>query len=106
MMVEVAYARPDLQLILTVELPAGANIADALAAAAERLLERFPELDLAQAEVGVFGKTATRSQTLQAGDRVEIYRKLTADPKEVRKQRAAEGKLKKQRRDDAPPSGD
>lgn len=101
MTVEVAYARPDQQLILTVEVPHGASVADALAAAGGPLLERFPELDLAGAEVGVFGRTATRSQPLQPGDRVEIYRKLVADPKEVRKQRAAEGRLKKQRREDA-----
>ena len=73
----------------------------AVAAASGPLQERFPELDLAEAEVGVFGKAVTRSQPLQPGDRVEIYRKLVADPKEVRKQRAAEGRLKKQRREDA-----
>ncbi|RTK95307.1 MAG: RnfH family protein [Lysobacterales bacterium] len=101
MNVEVAYARPDQQLILALELPQGASVAEALAAASGPLQERFPELDLAAAEVGVFGKAVTRSQPLQPGDRVEIYRKLVADPKEVRKQRAAEGRLKKQRREDA-----
>lgn len=88
--VEVAYARPDQQIILPVELPAGATLEQAIIQS--RMLEQFPELDLKTAKVGVFGKLGKLSATLRNGDRVEIYRPLIADPKAVRKQRAAEGK--------------
>ena len=57
----------------------------------------FPELDneLENAKVGIFGKMATMTTKLDDGDRVEIYRPLIADPKEVRRKRAAEGKKMK-----------
>ena len=57
--------------------------------------ERFAEIDLASNKVGVFGKVAALTATLNDGDRVEIYRPLIADPKEARKKRAAEGKAMK-----------
>lgn len=88
--VEVAYARPDQQVILPVELPAGATLEQAIIQS--RILEQFPEIDLKTAKVGVFGKLGKLTATLRNGDRVEIYRPLIADPKAVRKQRAAEGK--------------
>ena len=88
--VEVAYARPDQQAVLLVELPAGATLEQAIIQS--RILEQFPELDLKTAKVGVFGKLGKLSATLRNGDRVEIYRPLIADPRAVRKQRAAEGK--------------
>lgn len=91
--VEVAYARPDEQVILALEVPAGATIEDAIRRSA--ILDRFPEIDLAINKVGVFGKVGRLDQELARGDRVEIYRPLIADPKEARKQRAAEGKAMK-----------
>jgi putative ubiquitin-RnfH superfamily antitoxin RatB of RatAB toxin-antitoxin module len=91
--VEVAYARPDEQVILALAVPAGSTIEDAIRRSS--LLERFPEIDLASNKVGVFGKVVKLDQTLVQGDRVEIYRPLIADPKEARKQRAAEGKAMK-----------
>ena len=93
MEVEVAYARPDEQVILTVQVPPGTTIAEAISLSG--VLERFPEIDLAASKVGVFGKVGRLEQELAAGDRVEIYRALIADPKEARKQRAAEGKAMK-----------
>ncbi len=77
--VEVAYARPEQQALIPVEVPEGATLEQAIVQS--RIQEQFPEIQLQTAKVGVFGK-----------DRVEIYRPLLADPKEVRKQRAAEGK--------------
>mgnify|MGYP001825646348 CR=1 FL=1 len=62
---------------------------------ASGMLEQFPDIDLAVNKVGVFGKLGKLSDTLLDGDRVEIYRPLIADPKEVRKQRAAQGKATK-----------
>ena len=88
--VEVAYARPDRQAILSVEVPAGATLEQAIALS--RIQEQFPEIELAGADVGVFGKLSRLSATVRPGDRIEIYRPLIADPKEVRKQRAARDK--------------
>lgn len=88
--VEVAYALSDQQWIVPVEVPEGATLEQAILAS--RIQERFPEIELKSAKVGVFGKLGKLSAVLRAGDRVEIYRPLLADPKQVRKQRAAEGK--------------
>lgn len=91
--VEVAHARPERQLILVVEIEAGATLERAIRASG--MLEQFPDIDLASNKVGVFGKLGKLHDTLLDGDRVEIYRPLIADPKEVRKQRAAQGKVTK-----------
>ena len=91
--VEVAYARPDEQAVIPVDVPADATLEQAIGLS--RIRERFPEIELDSAKVGVFGKLSSLSATLHPGDRVEIYRPLIADPKAVRKQRAAEGKRMK-----------
>ncbi len=78
---------------MALDVPADASIADVIAQSG--LLEQFPEIDLGKNKVGVFGKLAKLTDTLYAGDRVEIYRPLIADPKEVRKKRAAQGKVMK-----------
>lgn len=91
--VEVAYARPDTQLILELRVPEGTTLEQAVRESG--MLERFPEIDLARNQVGIFGKLNKSDTVLRNGDRVEIYRQLIADPKEVRKQRAAEGKRMK-----------
>lgn len=92
--VEVAYARRDEQLILPVVVDSGVTLQDAIQRSG--ILDRFPEIDLKVNKVGIFGKLAKLDTVLHQDDRVEIYRPLLADPKEVRKQRAAEGKkLKK-----------
>ena len=88
--VEVAYARADRQFVVAVEVGAGATLADAIAASG--LLGRCPEIDLQTNRVGVFGKLAKLDRVLRDGDRVEIYRPLIGDPKEIRRQLAAEGK--------------
>lgn len=91
--VEVAYARPDTQLILGLRAPVGTTLEQAVRESG--LLERFPEIDLTRNQVGIFGKLNKLNTVLRNGDRVEVYRVLIADPKEVRKQRAAEGKRMK-----------
>ena len=88
--VEVAYARPDEQFIIPVDAPEGATVEQVIVLS--RIQDRFPEINPQTAKVGVFGKLAKLSAPVHAGDRVEIYRPLLADPKAVRKQRAAEGK--------------
>ncbi len=88
--VEVVYALPHRQETLPVRLKAGATVS--LAIEQSGILADFPEIDLASAKVGIFGKQTRLDAVLRDKDRVEIYRPLTADPKEVRKRRAAEGK--------------
>jgi putative ubiquitin-RnfH superfamily antitoxin RatB of RatAB toxin-antitoxin module len=91
--VEVAYALPHTQVILSVEVEQGTTVRDAIVRSG--ILDRFPEIDLDENKVGVFGKLTKLDQSVRANDRVEIYRPLIADPKAVRKQRAAEGKRMK-----------
>jgi putative ubiquitin-RnfH superfamily antitoxin RatB of RatAB toxin-antitoxin module len=91
--VEVAYALPDDQVILKLEVPEGSTAE--LAIKESGILDRYPDIDLDNQKVGIFGKLKKLTEPLRAGDRVEIYRPLIADPKEVRKQRAAEGKKMK-----------
>ncbi len=93
MEVEVAYALPETQMIVPVKVHTDATIEEAIEHSG--ILETFPEIDLKKNKVGVFGKLAKLSATLRPGDRIEIYRHLIADPKEVRRQRAAEGKQMK-----------
>ncbi|MCB1777973.1 MAG: RnfH family protein [Candidatus Competibacteraceae bacterium] len=88
--VEVAYAQPDRQLIIPVDVSEGATLEQAIIQA--RIQEQFPEIALQTAKIGVFGKLSKPSAIARAGDRIEIYRPLLADPKEVRKKRAADGK--------------
>ena len=91
--VEVAYALPDKQVILALAVEPGATLEQVIRASG--ILEQFPEINLAHNKVGVFGKLGKLTDTLHPGDRVEIYRPLIADPKVVRKQRAAQGKVMK-----------
>ncbi len=91
--VEVAYALLQKQVILGLEVEPDATLEQVIRASG--ILEQFPEIDLAQNKVGVFGKLGKLTDTLYPGDRVEIYRPLIADPKLVRKQRAAQGKVMK-----------
>ena len=97
--VEVCYALPDKQEIVAVKLPAGASLQQALEASG--LLAKYPEIDLKKNKFGIYAKLSKLDSALRDRDRVEIYRPLIADPKEVRKQRAAEGKVMKKGAGDA-----
>jgi putative ubiquitin-RnfH superfamily antitoxin RatB of RatAB toxin-antitoxin module len=88
--VEVAYACPDRQLILEVEVPAGTTAIEA--ARLSGIEEQFPEIDLGKNRLGVFGKLCKADRALNAGDRVEIYRPLLVDPRAARRELAAAGK--------------
>ena len=85
--VEVAYAKPELQVIVAFQMPENATVAEAISASG--LLERFPEIDSTDIKTGIFGSVCNSDQPLKQGDRVEIYRLLLHDPKEARRQRAA-----------------
>jgi len=91
--VEVIYALPERQELVPLKLPAGSNLQQAVEASG--LVAKYPEIDLAKGKFGIYAKLAKPDTVLRERDRVEIYRPLIADPKEVRKQRAAEGKVMK-----------
>jgi hypothetical protein len=93
--IEVAYAKPERQLILALEAEPGITAKEAVLRSG--ILDEFPEIDIETAKLGIFGKAAQGSTVLNPMDRVEIYRPLIADPKEARKKRAAEGKQLKNR---------
>jgi hypothetical protein len=97
--VEVCYALPDKQVLVPLVLAEGATLQQALEASG--LLEKNPEIDLQKNKFGIFSKLSKLDTVLRDRDRVEIYRPLVADPKEVRKQRAAEGKVMKKGAGDA-----
>ena len=86
--IEVAYAAADDQLLLRIEIAPGSTVEHAIRYSG--MLDRFPEIDLTRNKVGIFGKTCRGDRVLTDGERVEIYRPLVADPKEVRKRRARE----------------
>jgi len=92
-MVEVAYALPHEQLIIPISMPLGANVEAAIRSSG--ILNKFPEIDLNTNQIGIFSKLSKLDAPLRNLDRIEIYRALIADPKEVRKQRAEEGKVMK-----------
>ena len=91
--VEVTYARTERQDVVPLTLPAGATLQQALEASG--LLVKYPEIDPTKSKFGIYSKLARLDTVLRDLDRVEIYRPLIADPKEVRKQRAAAGKVMK-----------
>lgn len=99
--VELVYALPDQQPLLRVQLAEGASVEDAIRASG--ILETFPDIDLTRNKVGIFSKLVKLDEKVRDKDRVEIYRPLIADPKEVRRKRAEEGKVTKKGGGDAPP---
>lgn len=99
--VEVAYALPDKQTLLSLSVPAGTTALEAVEQSG--ILAIFPKIDVNTDKIGVFsqvlgtkGLDEPASYKLRERDRVEIYRPLIADPKEVRRRRAEEAKAKKQ----------
>lgn len=85
--VEVAHATQQQQAVLAVQLPAGSTVADAIERSAIR--DVFPGLTVDPGAVGIYSRKVPLDHVLREGDRVEIYRPLVADPKEVRRERAA-----------------
>ena len=91
MKIEVAYALRHKQTLLNIEVDDNASVEDAILQS--NILKKYPEINLKKNKVGIFGKITSLDVKLREKDRVEIYRPLIADPKDVRKQRAAEGKI-------------
>ena len=88
--IEVAYALPTKQAIVEVAIHENATVEEGIAAS--NITEQFPEIDLKAAKVGIWSRVVKLRDTLSDGDRIEIYRPLIADPKEIRKRRAEKAK--------------
>ncbi|MDF0604896.1 RnfH family protein [Neisseriaceae bacterium TC5R-5] len=91
--VEVAYALAERQVLLALQVPVGTSARQAVECSG--ILAAFPEIASDKLKLGLFSKAIVEDRVLLAHDRVEIYRPLIADPKEVRRQRAQAGKVLK-----------
>ncbi len=87
--VQVAYARPDMQVVRAVSVPAGTRAREALRLSG--LGAQFPEIDLEHCPLGIFGREIGAERVLCAGDRLEVYRPLLKDPRTARREAAAQG---------------
>ena len=90
MLIEVAYATAAQQVIIPLQVTPGITLIDAIKLSG--VLEQFPDIDLDVNKFGVFSKISKADTVLREKDRVEIYRKLIADPKESRRKRAEKKK--------------
>lgn len=88
--IEVACAHADRQWLLPLTVPSGTTAEEAVQLSG--ILQHVPDFDWAVNRLGIFGRLCPPGRVLEAGDRVEIYRPLVADPKEVRRRLAAEGR--------------
>lgn len=88
--IEVVFALPARQELVSLEIAEGATVAQAIEASG--IADKFPEQDLSGCAVGVWGHLVERAHRLQDGDRVELYRPLLMDPQEARRELAAKGK--------------
>ncbi|MBT3195803.1 MAG: RnfH family protein [Candidatus Ruthia sp.] len=91
MLVEVAYALEKKQTLLALEVDEGTTLKQAIELSG--IIDTYPQINLTKDKTGIFGKIAKLDTVLREKDRVEIYRPLIADPKQVRKERAAKGKV-------------
>ena len=89
-MIEVSYALPKKQIIIPILVPKDISVKEAIELSG--ILKKFEEIDLSSNQVGIFGKLTSLDKSLRDHDRIEIYRPLIADPKEIRRKRAAKGK--------------
>jgi len=86
--IEIAYAFPDHYYLKGFHVEAGTTVQSAILQSG--ILQQFTEIDLRENKVGIFSRPAKLSDPLQDGDRIEIYRPLLADPKDIRRKRAAQ----------------
>ena len=89
--IEVVYGVPQKQKILTISVDVGTSVEQAIIDSG--IISLFPEIDLSVNKVGVWNRAIKLSETLNDLDRIEVYRPLIADPKDVRKRRAEKAKL-------------
>ena len=86
-LVEVAYALPEEQIIISIKVPKKFNVQQAIEKSG--IQKKFSDIDLSKNKIGIFGKQTTLNHLLSDKDRIEIYRPLILDPKEMRRKRAA-----------------
>jgi hypothetical protein len=91
MIIEIAYALEKKQTLLILDVEEGTTLKQAIELSG--ILTTYPQIDLSKDKTGIFGKVAKLDTVLREKDRVEIYRPLIADPKQIRKERAAQGKV-------------
>ncbi len=91
--IEVVYALPHDQTLLKLQMPQHSTVAEAIKLSG--VMERNPDIDLDKNKLGIYGKLTRADAVLRDRDRIEVYRPLLADPKEVRRKRAEEGKVMK-----------
>ncbi len=84
--VEVAYAQPEEQKMISLQVSAGATIQSVIEHS--EILTMFPDIDLTKQKVGIFSKLKELTDIVSDGDRIEIYRPLLIDPKEARRAKA------------------
>ena len=97
--IEVVYATQQRQTVIPLTVAEGTTVEAAIQQSG--ILAKYPELDASPLKTGIYSKACKLDTVLRDKDRVEIYRPLIADPKEIRKQRAAEGKVMKKGGGDA-----
>ena len=90
--IELIYALPEEQELLVIQVPQGSTVEQAITQSG--ILTKYPEIDLASTKVGIFSKVSKLNEELRDGDRIEIYRPLIADPKEMRRKKALEKQQK------------
>ena len=99
-LVEVAFAEPQRQSLVTVELDPGATVAEAIERSG--LVARHTEVDFDSLATGIWGRVVGQEYSLSDGDRVELYRELNIDPREARRQLAEAGRTMRQGNDESP----
>ncbi|PSW18903.1 RnfH family protein [Photobacterium sanctipauli] len=88
--VEVVYALPDVQRVIRLGITSDTQVKEIIEQSG--VLEMYPEIDLKKNKVGVYSRNVKLDATVHDGDRIEIYRPLLADPKEIRRKRAEQAK--------------
>jgi len=90
MNIEVAYATPERQRIIPIRIAEGATVEECITKS--HISDYFTDINLAEQKVGIWSKASKLDATPRDGDRIEIYRPLIADPKEIRRRRAEQAK--------------
>lgn len=88
--IEVVFAKPEKQVLLDVKIGQGLTVEQAIFES--KIMQHFPEIDLIKNKVGIWNRTCKLTDVPKNGDRIEIYRPLIADPKEIRRRRAEKAK--------------
>ena len=96
--VELVFALPDAQLVLSLEVDAGSSVSDVIARSG--VAEKYPDIRFDSLEVGIWGRVVQRERRVEPGDRVEIYRPLLLDPRDARRELARCGLTMRGRAED------